>query len=417
MHQFKQIIEPEYFRNFYCEGSNCPDSCCIGWDVAIDLETYEKYQRCQDEILSPLFRKHVALNHKTIGTSQHIPHALVQMEQQVCPFLTDKKLCLIQKRWDEQALSLTCATYPRVLNAIDGGLERSLCISCPKAAKIILLQRAPMQFQLTEIDDLSREYRVTDVDDFDSAGRYRNEIRNFAINLLQDRTYALWERLIILGVFCNRLEESITQDNNENVLKLLDYFEMKIRGRDFCDAMRAYSTDLETQLQIVKILIEHRLKGAFVGGRFRDCVRDFYCGIGLENNASLEGVVSKYLTAHNTFYNSFMTENEYILENYLVNYAFKNIFPFGSLRHDHVTNGLYTEYVVMVIHYFMIKTLLIGMAGCYQKEFSYEHVVKLVQAYSKTFEHDFLFNEQAVTFIKAAGMYNTGGMSVLIKNE
>ena len=414
--RFKQMVEPLYFQSFYCEGSSCQDSCCVGWDVAIDKETYEKYQRCPDMVLSPLFHKHVILNHKTVGTSQYAPHALVQMEQYVCPFLTDEKLCLIQKRLDEQFLSLTCATYPRVFNSIEGVLERSLCVSCPKAAEIVLLDRRPMQFQSSEIDDLSREYRITDVDDFNSVGQCGNEIRCFTINLLQDRTYTLWERLIILGVFCNRLEQVTSQNSSENILELLEYFRVKIQSRDFCDAMRSYTTDIETQLQVVKIFIEHRLGGAFVGDRFKECVRDFHCGIGLENNAPLELVDGKYLNACNTFYNSFMEKNEHILENYLVNYAFKNIFPFGSLRHGHETNGLYTEYVVIVIHYFMIKTLLIGMAGCYKSQFGCEHVVKLVQAYSKTFEHDFLFHQQAVTFIKAAGMYNTGGMSMLIKN-
>ncbi|WP_274594837.1 hypothetical protein [Desulfosporosinus fructosivorans] len=35
-------------------------------------------------------------------------------------------------------------------NSVDGVLERSLCVSCPRAAELILLDEKPMQFDSSE---------------------------------------------------------------------------------------------------------------------------------------------------------------------------------------------------------------------------------------------------------------------------
>lgn len=34
---------PSYYGDFHCIGGSCKDSCCIGWEVDIDEDTYEYY--------------------------------------------------------------------------------------------------------------------------------------------------------------------------------------------------------------------------------------------------------------------------------------------------------------------------------------------------------------------------------------
>ena len=40
----KQYI-PSYYRNFQCIAQKCKDNCCIGWDIMIDQQSYEQYQK------------------------------------------------------------------------------------------------------------------------------------------------------------------------------------------------------------------------------------------------------------------------------------------------------------------------------------------------------------------------------------
>ena len=39
---------PDYYNKFHCIADQCKDSCCIGWEIMIDPDSYEKYKR-EDE--------------------------------------------------------------------------------------------------------------------------------------------------------------------------------------------------------------------------------------------------------------------------------------------------------------------------------------------------------------------------------
>ena len=39
-------LQPSYYGAFRCVGSVCEDTCCTGWRVPVDKETFEKYQSC-----------------------------------------------------------------------------------------------------------------------------------------------------------------------------------------------------------------------------------------------------------------------------------------------------------------------------------------------------------------------------------
>lgn len=144
---FQGSLEPLYFEHFRCIASECKDTCCIGWDVAIDKTTYETYRQCSDASIRSLFEKHIIVNDSN-STDDSI-YAQIAMNDYICPFLTEKKLCLIQKSLDEKSLSMTCATYPRTFNDVCGVLERSLSTSCPVAAELILLNEEHMRFDST----------------------------------------------------------------------------------------------------------------------------------------------------------------------------------------------------------------------------------------------------------------------------
>lgn len=35
---------PDYYPKFSCIADKCKDSCCIGWEIDIDEDTYEFYK-------------------------------------------------------------------------------------------------------------------------------------------------------------------------------------------------------------------------------------------------------------------------------------------------------------------------------------------------------------------------------------
>ncbi|MBA8981228.1 hypothetical protein [Clostridium saccharobutylicum] len=37
------VFLPKYMEEFKCVSSSCTDTCCAGWDINIDEDTYNKY--------------------------------------------------------------------------------------------------------------------------------------------------------------------------------------------------------------------------------------------------------------------------------------------------------------------------------------------------------------------------------------
>lgn len=106
-------LEPDYVSRFKCIGSACEDTCCHGWRVEIDRQTYEAYRRNDHPDLRPLMDKYVQRNDNE-ETASDEQYAVLQMtEEGSCPLLTEDKLCQIHKQLGEEALSTTCSQYPR----------------------------------------------------------------------------------------------------------------------------------------------------------------------------------------------------------------------------------------------------------------------------------------------------------------
>lgn len=181
--------------------------------------------------------------------------------------------------------------------------------------------------------------------------------------------------------------------------------------------MNNSESQTDVQLQLMTILINHRLEGSFVSERFLSSVNTFKMGIGDLGDTSQETIDLRYKEAYTKYYQPFMEQHEYILENYLVNYVFKNLFPFRAQKSTfHEQQSIYSEYILMILHYSIIKTLVIGISGDHQNNFNIEHVTTLIQTFGKSIEHNLPFLKQAVQFIDTCNMNNTGGMTVLIKN-
>ena len=42
------FTKPDYYDTFKCKANLCTDNCCIGWEIDIDENTYEKYKNIKN---------------------------------------------------------------------------------------------------------------------------------------------------------------------------------------------------------------------------------------------------------------------------------------------------------------------------------------------------------------------------------
>ena len=418
MPQPSKRLQPRSYGAFRCVGADCEDTCCIGWGVNIDRPTYEAYQGSDDPELGPLLRELVTIN--TANTSDD-NYAKIAITSTGCPFLSDG-WCSIQKKLGESYLSKMCATYPRVMSTVDDVLYRSLHLSCPEAARLVLLDSSPMEFEEAPFaDDGSRIGNLsmlsTKSEKFkDKPYSSFPEVRSFVISLLQNRNYALWKRLVMLAAFCDQLNDA------RDATPVVSGHRDAVGGGLFDESLNQLQPRPVAQFEIVVELIVGRIGSDYTSPRFLECYRQFMQGLEWTQESTMTELGSRYEAAYTKYCGPFMAQHEYILENYLVNSAHGKLFPFGpqegtqNLNFERVVNTISKQYLLLAVYFAVIKTMLIGVAGFHKADFCIDHVLKVVQCCAKTFEHSLAFPEKALEILAGHGIKNCVSLATLLRN-
>ena len=176
------------------------------------------------------------------------------------------------------------------------------------------------------------------------------------------------------------------------------------------------------QLEVVLELIVARISSDASSRRFLECYREFMSGIQWTSKSTMDEIGSRYAEAYSQYYVPFMSQHEHIIEHYVVNYAYRTLFPFGlpesnqRLQDDRVPSPIAAQYMLMTAHYAITKTLLIGIAGFHKSAFGVDHVIKLIQSCAKTFEHSTTYPGQAIKMLADKAMTTPASLSVLMQN-
>jgi lysine-N-methylase len=435
----REYTRPTYAERFRCIGSACEDTCCQGWGVPIDQTTYEKYR--STEFLKPHLGTLIQLNTTNPTSSDYarIPLTI----QSACPFLDAERLCVIQKQLGQEMLSVTCATYPRAISTNGRQAERALNLSCPEAARLTLLDPDLLGnggWRVTRRNHYAAvlydavhppHQQPNDMSDH-SRPSYEPQlaIREFVLLLLTDRSYPVWQRLYLLGLFARRLQTltsgadvaAWSDANPAAVAQLLAdraHVAIEFRLRSMMDEIEARPAD---RLQFVVGLLRLRVSEPPVAARFLECIQVFELGLGCAKGKSEGEILEAYAEGDKRYYRPLMACHPHLLENYLINYVFKNSYPFGW-RSKHTVPGstkapdAESEYLLLCAHATLAETLLIGMAAHYRETFDLVHVVKLVQSLAKAIEHSKQFLDQITAFAQTQNLNNPHGIALLLKRD
>jgi len=293
------ILTPQYLKNFRCVGPSCEDSCCVGWRVSIDHETYKKYQKVRDDELTLLLDKYIkrnrAANH---GEGNYGKVNLLQDGK--CPLLNENMLCSIQLKRGEGCLPDVCTTYPRDVNVVNGVLERSATMSCPEAARLALLNQDAMEFdEAEESTSIKNTVKVNfNTHDFklnNKPQKYLWELRIFTITVLQNRSYTLSERLIILGMFFQKLQEYVSNEKLNEIDGLIASYTSIIEDGTLRDSFSAVPVQYNIQMEMLKELTDKRYFMGVNSKRYLECLGEFLNGIQYTAEVKVEEIGQRYL--------------------------------------------------------------------------------------------------------------------------
>jgi len=378
-----KVRQPHCFDRFRCTGADCEDTCCAGWGIFVDQATYERYQNPPaHQIAGKDLSSLVEINP---ARSSSRDYARFRLEEAQCPAL-HQGLCSIQQNLGEPSIPDLCSTYPRVLNVIGETLEKSLHLSCPEAARLVLNDPDAMVFQ--ERIEQGLPYRmgsVTPVAGDPEDSLY--QVRTLIIEVIRERSPPLWQRIVYLSFAMETLEGVETT----RAVGVFEDHLKNLRQGLFHDILASQKGDPAFQLETVLDLVVARIESDYTTPRFIECYSDFMLGLAWTPDSPMEELAVRYHFSSQSYFLPFIRCHEHVFENYLINYIVRTVFPYRckmpdqKFAIDSSRESLRKAFLLLSVHYAIIRTLLIGMAALYKDSLSVDHAVKLVQSYSKAF--------------------------------
>ncbi len=178
---------PSYYDQFSCIADRCEDTCCAGWEVDIDDESYRYYQSVPGEFGERLR----ASIKKYGGDGAYEEHGFI-LKNRRCPFLNEENLCEIYMELGEDSLCSVCANTPRNILEYGGQRELAVSASCPEAGRLIYGKREKTTFVEKEMDE---ELDFEETSEEMAFARWVRRARDKAIRILQDRDRTIEERI------------------------------------------------------------------------------------------------------------------------------------------------------------------------------------------------------------------------------
>ena len=318
-------LQPKYVENFKCDGRICPANCCRrNWKIEIDVETFNKYAHIESE------------EHElTRNIFSDDGKFFIRHENGACPFLNDDGLCSIQLERGEENISQICRDFPRQLYKIGAIIERSLTLSCPIAAQLIL-NGERIEFETRKIELPGWANRQLIVNALNIAPQilpYVPEIQLTSISLLQERRLTLDQRLIVLGFYLRQVEEIFNRGDFEIISTLNKIY-----------------TSEEFFIGQVPILID--------SVNFQR--KDFVKLMTTVAKTIRDGAAQKFIAQIDFDFGGkirkkFFRKYAQAMENFLVNEFFGGVYPFridGTIQHN---------YAVFVVTFKLIETTALSL--------------------------------------------------------
>jgi lysine-N-methylase len=369
---------PNYVKNFVCQ--QCGACCLAKWRIDVDTQTYEKVKE-----------KYVSLNReeefaKMISKDDQ-GRITMNFSNGRCAALTDRNLCTFQKEHGHEFLSDTCKTFPRYIFVSPRGIEFALSFSCPAVAAALKEKEKITFSQIDSADsgfDFMRPsqalYFIPEKLPATDLKHYYFQIEAGLINIMQDRSFAIGERLVLIGRTLDSLTARAGGENMADSIAaiLAGYKTGAMVEENYCMRLNSVRQLLIPRMQEsipVKHSAGHLLKVLALEGKLNiDAKLDIL-------KAGPEHViipVEVYRDKLQQYYEPFRGDTAHILENYFVNYIFRKGFYFSNWPN--------MFFIISLLHT-LIQFYIIGLSALQQKPVDEDTVLRAIMEVDSAFLH------------------------------
>ena len=386
------IFKFDFVNDFTCDGNYCGSHCCRNWGIEIDRATMAKYRNLKDKKLKK------DLDKKISYSAERKKHLFILNEDGKCPFLGEDYLCGIQKKMGEAYLSNVCVTYPRLYVGFADFLIEALSLTCPVAARMLLLQNESIILK-DYYESVKREKIIISK----LAGRKIlmdkfGDIQYAAIKILQEKRFTIKERLINICLFGEALEELLLRDEQLNGLdSLLQSLLADDQQAELAKIGGALPFNINKFIKDLFVILDKyfiKKSDLFVSefdGKYMDWLADcFY----LKDDNKVSDLVVIYDDVYLDYQNHFLNKYKFFQENYLVYQWFRNLQPI-------MAGGTITHNIIMFLICFRIQELFIMLEVVNNKErLTEKQIVECISYGAQIMEHENVFFQVCSEYIK-----------------
>ncbi len=355
-----KVRVPEYFKDFKCIASECEDTCCAGWGIVIDDETYSKYQKVDGEFGDRLKSEIV----------HDAGENIFVLKGNDCPFLNKNKLCDIYNELGEEGLCYTCRQYPRYLEEFGSLREIGISLSCPEAARIILRDSKKARFELSENDE-----EVSGYNDI-NARLYLELIqcRNRIFDIIQNRNLELNTRAAIVISFAKEIQDKIDENKIGDIKAIREKYSNEGFIKELLCNLEQYKNKEDNKYNYMHEYfnvfknLKHINQNDPLG--LDDAIRYFW-----QNEEDKEIYLIKNKD-FNKYYEKSMYKFEHILVYFIFRYFMKAVFDYD----------VSAKVKTAIVSYLMIKELAV-VRFTEEGDFTDVDIVDIAHTYSKDIEH------------------------------
>ena len=382
---------PDYFKQFKCIASECEDTCCAGWEIVIDDETYDMYKSVEGPFGERL-KSEIYLD----GDNEHI----FKLKGNDCAFLNKNKMCDIYSELGEEALCYTCQQYPRYTEEFGSIREVGLSLSCPEAARIILGTSKTTEFETSEDDGMIPAYNDISFDIF----MQLTKSRKVMLEIIQDRSIELNNRIAVILSFSQEIQKNIDNNKIEDISHVCEKYSDREFINKYISRLDKYKNNSEHKYNNMKKYFMVYKNLDHINERWPHILNDVTKNLfGKETNCGV------YVDKHGRF-DSYYVDNFYEYEHLIVYFIFRY---FMKAVFDYDVSA---KVKMAVVSYLMIKELGVYRWSINNGKFTKEDQIEVMRMYSKDIEHSDDNMESLYETFESADAFKEDELLIMLMN-
>ena len=359
-----KIRVPDYYKDFKCIADKCEDTCCAGWEVDVDDDSYEYYKT----VTGPFGDR---IKSVMVPPTEE-EEACFTLNNGRCPFLNDNNLCDLYTELGEDKLCDTCTNYPRFIEEYGSLREIGIALSCKTAGELILKSDKKVTFELTENDEMVSTYNDIDHELY----MMLMASRKTAFDIAQNRDFDIVMRYCLVLEYAKDIQDMIDKGTLSKIMNIKNNYSNEEYLRERTKTFNILHNEEYTRYSYIYEYLKIFDDFEIINKSWTDMVNH-------EKEYMYEQSSNEeYKSRYNRF-EQYYHEKEYEYEQLLVYFIFR--YYLKAVNDDDV----FSKVKMAVVSFLIIKDLDV-LRFCDNKgSLSFEEQVDIMHIYSREIEHSY----------------------------